>query len=354
MQRRNKGLWFWHRWLGVLALTVLLITAVTGALLVYQQPLLRLLVAEGAVLPDDYDGQMLLQELDRLAATLPTDGPVLIKAPSADEPYWTVRGSAGAPQLYAVGSLQRLDANPRVAEMLAFALRLHTVLLMGVLGEWLLLIAAAAGVTLAVTGLVLWWPARRGFRWRMVLPWPLRRPMMLHYHRHAGVLAVAPLLVVLLTGAVMMWQILIRPLLPPLVETVQPLPPSVVVMAATESALPSASAAAALAWAEIPDGWPSFIRLPGEGNSQYRFRFRLPGEWHPNGRTSVILDLQAAELRVTPRADEVPASRRLLNQVYPLHSGHGMNSVYALLVFLAGLFLLWSCVTGFMSWWRRR
>ncbi len=349
---RKHGLWFWHRWLGVLTLAMLLVTAVSGALLVYKQPLLRLLVAEGATLPTGFDRQALVQELDRLVATLPADAPVLIKAPNAEEPYWTLRYSGETPELYAIGSLQRYDDNLWLGELMALLFRLHTELLLGEPGEWLLLVAAFGGVVLTVTGVVLWWPARRGFRWRMALPWPIRRPMMLHYHRHAGVLAALPLFLVLLTAAVMMWQIMIKPLLPPVTETTQSMPPSLLVAGADRGVTPSAAMTAA--WSVMADGWPSYIRLPEGGSNQYRIRFRLPGEWHPNGRTSVTVDIQNSELRVTPRADEVPASRRLLNQVYPLHSGHGMNAVYVLLVFLAGLFLLWSSVTGFLSWWRRR
>ncbi|MYM61844.1 PepSY domain-containing protein [Pseudomaricurvus sp. HS19] len=351
---RKRGLWFWHRWLGVLTLVMLLVTAVSGALLVYKQPLLRLLVAEGATLPAGFDRQALLQELDRLAETLPADEPVLIKAPSDEEPYWTLRYSGVTPELYAIGSLQRYEANPWLGDLMAWLFRLHTELLLGEPGEWLLLIAAFGGVVLAVTGVVLWWPARRGFRWRMALPWPIRRPLMLHYHRHAGVVAALPLLLVLLTAAVMMWQIMIKPLLPPLAETTQPMPRSLLASESSAGHGISASAAMMAAWSVMADGWPSYIRLPQGDNNQYRIRFRLPGEWHPNGRTSVTLDVDGETLRVTQRADEVSSPRRLLNAVYPLHSGHGMNSVYALLVFLAGLFLLWSCVTGFVSWRRRR
>ena len=40
----------------------------------------------------------------------------------------------------------------------------------------------------------------------------------------------------------------------------------------------------------IPDGWPTYIRLDTKDGAQPSIRFRLPGEWHPNGRTTVLID----------------------------------------------------------------
>ena len=52
------------------------------------------------------------------------------------------------------------------------------------------------------------------------------------------------------------------------------------------------------------------------------------------------------------RADEAPAGRRVLNQMYPLHSGYGLPAGYSLLVFVAGAGTLWLGWTGVRSWLR--
>ena len=84
-----------------------------------------------------------------------------------------------------------------------------------------------------------------------------------------------------------------------------------------------------------------------------KVRFRLNGEWHLNGRTTVWLNTRSGELRRTERADNMPTTRRLLNQLYPLHSGFGMNTPYRLLTLLSGIALTWLCITGGLHYYKR-
>ena len=59
-------------------------------------------------------------------------------------------------------------------------------------------------------------------------------------------------------------------------------------------------------------------------------------------------------MQVTQRSDQGDIDRRLLNQVYPLHSGYGMNSVYMLVIITSGVTLIWLSCTGVVSYARKR
>jgi len=45
--------------------------------------------------------------------------------------------------------------------------------------------------------------------------------------------------------------------------------------------------------------------------------------------------------------------RRLINQLYPLHSGFGMNAIYRLLALFCGIVLTWLAVTGGLHYYKR-
>ena len=339
----------WHRWCGLAVLAFLLIAALSGALLVYKKELVRLLITPGAELPADYDAAHMARQLDRIVQQAEAGTLRLIKAPNRKEPYWTLtlagRGGERTVQLLSSATLEPYRNNLWLLDGMAFIRELHTELLTGAAGEALLLASGVGGLFLSVTGLLIWWPTRRGFRWRWVLPRPMPMRFVLHSHRHAGAVAAAILIAVMLTGSIMLWQKLVRPLLAPAPATT--LQTSLAGEVAPSRWLLAAAAA-------VPDGWPTYIRLPDGDRGEASIRFRLPGEWHPNGRTSVTLEATTGKMTLSQRSDEARPVRRALNQLYPLHSGYGMGWVYALLIFASGIALLWLGVSGGMSYLRRR
>lgn len=334
----------WHRWLGLAVLVVLLVVSVTGSVLAYKKELVHHLVAPGAALPADLDPAAMGSALDRIAARFPPESRELIKAPNAEEPYWTLTGSAGEVRLLAIGTLAPYTSRPWVLDTLAFVRDLHVALLAGVAGEIVLLGIGLASAALTVIGIVLWWPSRARCRWRWIRPHSLGSPRVLQHHRHFGAVAALPLLVLVLTGSVMLWQ-----------KTIGPLGPSAHQdwheHRLPGTAPPSRFLAAALE--HVPNGWPTYIRLGTAAAPEISLRFRLPGEWHPNGRSSVTFGPQPHRVRVS-LVERAPPLRRLLNQTYPLHAGYGMAALYALLVAATGIAGGWLCLSGLSSWLRRQ
>lgn len=344
--RNGSTLLSWHRWGGLAATAVLLLAALTSLPLVYKKQLVHFLVAPAAELPAGYGTTDMLAELDRLAAHHPEAKHALLKAPNPEEPYWTMTAADGDIRLFELGSLEPLQRNGWLLDALEVIRELHVDLMAGLFGEYLLLTASLIGVALAVTGAILWWPARRGFRLRWVLPRSIKLPLLMQYHRHSGALVSVILALVLLTGALLLWSSLVFPLLAPLEVSSQPdriddiasAPPSVLLARAVRA---------------VPDGWPTYIRIERPGTTEASVRLRLPGEWHSNGRTTVYFDTVSGAIGVSGRSDEAGPYRAVINQVYPLHSGYGMNKVYLFAVFLSGVAMLWLSVTGLISYFRR-
>ena len=105
---------------------------------------------------------------------------------------------------------------------------------------------------------------------------------------------------------------------------------------------------------QLPDSWPTYITLSEEqGAPSLKVRVRLNGEWHLNGRSTVWLNTHNGELRRTERSDQMAVERRLINQLYPLHSGFGMNAIYRLLTLFCGIVLTWLAVTGGLHYYKR-
>jgi uncharacterized iron-regulated membrane protein len=338
----------WHRWCGLVALVFLLLAALSGSILVYKQALIKLIITPSADLPVNYTAQHMAPQLDRIAQRIKNDASgYLIKAPNAEEPYWTLtRDADRSVQLLAMDSLESYQNNLWLLQVLAFFRHLHTELFAGVIGEAVLLLSGLLGLLLSITGVVLWWPTKRSFRWRWIVPRRINVAYLMHYHRHAGTLAVPVLLIILLTGSIMLWQKLTGPILAPPPATQFPPP-----LSAADAATPAQLFLHAHQY--FPDGWPTFIRLASSTNPTANFRYRLPDEWHPNGRTSVKIDLASGAITVSARSDNVDWQQNLINQNYPLHSGYGMNSLYRLLILCGGITLLWLGITGGLSYLRR-
>ena len=336
----------------MIALVFLIIASLSGCLLVYKQPLIKLIITPDGLLPEYSSAQQFTQtiapQLDQIAQRIRMDNSsYLIKAPNPDEPYWTLtRDTDRSVQLLALDTLEPYQHNLWLLDTLAFLRHLHTELFIGVAGEVILFACGVAGLFLTITGVILWWPTKRSFRWRWVFPRAVNASYLMHYHRHAGTLAVPALAIILLTGSIMLWQKLTKPILAPLPTTTISNTLATPVNATSGQLL-------ILAQHEFPDAWPTYIRLATNENRAANFRFRLPGEWHSNGRSSVKIDFVSGDLNLSVRSDEAPWQHQLINQNYPLHSGYGMNPVYRFFVLCGGIALLWLSITGGWSYLRR-
>ena len=336
-----------HRWIGLSVVPIFFVTCLTGLALVYQKGIVRQMVTPDAVLPDQYGVQQVGAELEQLMAMPQFHSDALIKAPNAEEPYWWIRRPGGDKQLFRIGDLQQYEQGVWILPVLEFARHLHIELLSGLVGEVLLLYVGLMTLLLGFTGIWLWWPQRRGFHWRWVIP-PRRRLKLksfLRLHSQSGIVLLPMFFVVPLTASVMMFQKVRNAL------TAAPVVATEMVDYA-EVSNGQIAAALKLSVDSIENSWPTYIRLlPGDVPTA-KFRLRLEDEWHPNGRTNIVVDLGAMAITDLQDVRQARPLKQVLNQMYPLHSSYGMPLFYSILTALVGVGSLWLLVTGTGSWLR--
>jgi uncharacterized iron-regulated membrane protein len=298
----------WHGRLGWVLAPLLAIQALSGAFLLWLQPLPAPQASPPAV---QAWAQAVDQGLAELARRYPTakveyvnlpreaDAPVSVRllASASNESGWAdidaVRGTAG--------TLQPDSSN---AKTLLYGLHEH--MLLADVGPWVLRAIALTALVLVAMGLRVWWRVRR-------LPprTPLRR-----VHRLIGPVVILPLAMMLVTGFVLRSPEWTR-------AALSAWPGQAA--AATKVAAPAASwpqaatlgQALSAAAAALPQARPIRIYPPRDGVMRVRMR---GDEWHPIGLDYVHLSAANASVLRIVRSTEQPLTMRYLNVVYPLHT----------------------------------
>jgi uncharacterized iron-regulated membrane protein len=238
----------------------------------------------------------------------------------------------------------------------SFLFDLHAHLLAGDAGERVGGVVALLGVVLVVSGVILWWPARRRFRLTGLLPGGLSRRQLLPSHRDMGLLATPLLLILLLTGAGIVFYGTAGALLNGLMgggevrSEAAPAGDGSAGLPGPESAPLTASMLADVARA-FPDARPVFYYPPDEAATRpvHGFRLKRPCELHPNGRTWVYLDGAGTVLRTVDACTQ-PPGQRSLHALYPLHAGKSGSGPYKAAVFAGGLVLAWISASGALAY----
>ena len=336
--------WFQvHKWIGLTLAVLIIPLSLSGALLVWDQPLDRLInparyaVSGRTTLPPHAyvdAARRVLPAGDRIASLAYPEGtgPVIVQA-----------SVAGAE--WRIGPPARLSVwlDPPTARILAVAdsrsgalrviHRLHGSLMMPGVGRTIVGWIGVAMMLSCLTGLWLWSPTvgkwSRGLRWRR------HRNLDTNLHHLIGFWVALPLFVLSLTGA---WIAL-----PSLFGGRQPggLParlggePLAVPMRSPDAVL--ATARRAGAGADLRITWPT-------AGSDATWTI-VSGQ-----RTTRISDREAILTVASTRHD----GSGLAGAVRRIHDGDGMGPVWQTIIFLAGILPVVLAITGIIMWWRAR
>ena len=218
----------------------------------------------------------------------------------------------------------------------------HHHLFSGHTGETITGIAGIAGLAFVVTGLILWWRARRSFR-PTLLPKKFAPGPIVKHHRDLGVVT-APLLLLSMTTGVLM---LFAPVREALIGKEQR-------PERTFAAAPLASPGEAVlrAKALFPDADLRRISVPAEPGGDVVVRLRQRFEWTPNGRTQVSVAADGTTTVVDSAG--MNGAAVATEKLYPLHSAKVGGVAMKLLMTLSGLalFVLGSFAV-YAFWWRQ-
>lgn len=332
------GLRLAHRLFGLTVSLWLLLLGATGALLVFKDDWLRLTqpVTAGpspdaqAATPSGLARRARAAEVafgaDRIRAMV-FAGPSI----ALDQVY--LRDHAGGgyldPQTGAI--VARWDGAERLVDVL---FDLHDALLLGEKGKKAVGIVGLLGVMLVQSGLVLAWPAlwhARGSVW----PRSTTRSGLVVAHRELGLIAALPLLVIMLSGAAVIFPTTARVLLGGDSRLSISARTPATSSGLSDTAWQTVFSAALVRFPEAP---PRAITWPKPPDTAIAVRLRQPTEWHPTGRTTVLATA-AGNVIATLDAAAAPLPDRLVNAAYPVHAGKVGGPLYRSLVALAGLAL---------------
>ena len=231
---------------------------------------------------------------------------------------------------------------------------LHRRLLSGDTGEMIVGVGGLALVVLSISGVYLWWPGRKRLRRGFKINFSARgRRLQFDLHRVAGICAMGFLCLIGLTGAGMAFSPTSERLLnritasPPRPPQPTSIPRPGVQPAALDLVLDNADKA-------LPGAETVMVNLPQTPTAPFVVRKRLPGEWHPNGRSIVYLDQYSGATLQVRNALAAPTGTRLLNSLYPLHTGHLAGMLTRLLHLFVGLAPLLLFSSGLLMWRARR
>lgn len=339
-----RRFWFQaHKWLGIALAIMFIPLSLTGSLLVWDEPLDRLLRpshhrAGGApALPAtayaDAARAVLPGNLAILSMNLQGDGPVQVVAGERKP----APGRRGPPPRTGVwldpATARVIDVGPTASPLVRWMHVFHGSLMVPGVGRTIVGWLGVAMFVSAVSGLWLWWPLSgrpiRGLRWKR------RRETDANLHYLAGFWMAIPLGLLALTGALISFPVLTgaggragmrQPPAPPL---------------ATTRLDPAAAIAAAV---PLAHGRPVSLTWPTEREPAWKVGFG-------RGRPPVSVD------DASGRAGEAAGggdARRSMPLYRKLHQGDGTGFVYQLIIFVAGIAPALLGVTGIIMWLRGR
>lgn len=235
--------------------------------------------------------------------------------------------------------------------VMSFLFDLHAHLLAGEAGERVGGVIGLLGTLLALTGLVLWWPARRRFSLANLRPAGLSRRSLLIWHRDVGLLATPVLLLLLLTGSGLVFYSTAQSLLNGLFGDLVPAAP-----AAPEGAGRPARALDARMLSRVQAAFPEarivFYYLPRGEGAGHRFRVKQPCEIHPNGRSTVHLDGEGG-LASASDACAQPPGEKIAHAMYPLHAAKLGSAAYKVAALFGALALAILSLSGVVTYGQR-
>lgn len=338
-----------HLWVGLTLSVLLLVLAVTGAALTYKEAYWRLAYPElrkpdPVVSAEDRAGAI------RASHELFGDALGSVKMPEPGVPAYHLYLAEGE-AFVSVGEHALIDRWSPRERLMPLLFDIHAHLMAGEAGERVGGVIGFMGAFLVLSGLVLWWPARRSFELRNAFPHGWTRGRLVSWHRDLGTLSTPLLMILLLTGGGIVFYeqagVILNGLFgDPYQEAPEPTGRTDVSFALADAAMIERVDAL------MPGARMVFYYPPAGGSGVHGFRLKQPCELHPNGRSFVYLDHKGRLLQKTD-ACTLPPGQVALHAIYPLHAGKAGSQVYKLLVFLGGIALAVLSATGALAYMRK-
>jgi uncharacterized iron-regulated membrane protein len=345
-----------HLYLTLVCGTFVLIVTVTGAALVFDQEIDHALNrATSSVVPGPR-ALPLDALVARVAAAFPDRPPEDVVIPERSDRPLQVRlaGSGAVAALvdpYTGTILGSRDfAKADLGRGLARTLyAVHTRLMAGRVGEYLVGAVTITTLVTIVTGLYLWWRLKIvHVRWKS----PGKR-FNFDLHNVFGVYAAVFLVFVTLTGTIISFEAYADPLIKRWFNRgPDPQPPKA--SSPSNGRRISLDEAVRLAQEALPGARPTIVSVPSTASAVIRVTVRFPEDRSGLGRSRVYLDQYTGAVLHAKNTRTDSVGTRILNVKRSVHTGEVFGWPTRILAFLSCLFLLGQLITGVLIWSNRR
>ncbi|WP_286830469.1 MULTISPECIES: PepSY-associated TM helix domain-containing protein [Kordiimonas] len=333
-----------HQLIGLVGALYMILMALTGTILAFEDQLLRLAVPrlEQSVVPLDADQQGTV--LETIEARYDAYQLLSIKLPYPGMNAYRIYERGHGSYLLDPRTLKPIDDPLNVDAALQFLFDLHHSLALGLWGEEAVALLGLVAFFLVLSGLYLWWPWRKGFRLKLLKPKNGRSSALRATHATSGILITPLLLLLIGTGVGMMYGTPIRSALGAVFGGDQP-----VNMHAVSNGNPATLLT--MAGDHFAEARVTLYRPARQPGDPVGLRLQMPAEMHPNGRTTVTVGQQGGQ---SYDATKAGLGHRIADSFYPLHSGKTGGLPYLLLVVFTGLGTLYLAGMGLTAYVRRR
>lgn len=326
-----------HRWVALIFAPLVLIQAITGGMLLFREPLARLLdpsamtsqtqgaaagIGDMAAAAEGATGR----RIDRLSLPQGEGGVALARMESDGLPHVATVHPVTA-RVLSTGSIWRYPTEA--------ALDLHYQLLRPPLGAFAIVLVGAGLTLAAASGVMFWWPGRGRVVQALKVRKGLKGMMRLRaWHRSAGAVAFILIAFSALTGTIMAVTIL-----PPLSASAVGERPAL--------SIDAANSAAAIALEEFPGAALRDVRFRPDGSFQVNL---AAPERNAHAVHRVMLDATGRTV-----AKAIPASENTEPWVVilPLHTGKFIGLLGQVVLLLEVAALIFVAVSGPLTWWRK-
>lgn len=319
-----------HVWTGGILALFLAIMAASGTALLWKEDYIRWAVPGAAQLAAVRPSSALAEAADRAHSQY---GDRLLMVQFASErlgvdQYRLTDGGAYADPTD--GNL--IESWRKNARFFDILFELHHRLLAGETGEAVIGFLGILSAILTIAGIFLWWPYAHLFKPKL-MPDRLSRPALLKVHRDMGLVYAAPILLLSLTGAGMIFHVTAKQVLLSLTQENLPLAST----GSAKSGQISWRKALAVAEMHFPDAEIRSVSWPKAEDEPAQVRLRQRGELAPQGRTIITFDPATMRMLTITDALQQPRAIRIFNSFYPLHAGKISGRTYQIILTIVGV-----------------